>query len=51
MEINDIVKLAVDNYHGCVQKYSKNEANEVLRQALIELNGGSTNLFSETAPL
>lgn len=44
MEMNDIVKLAVDNYRGCVQKYSKNEANEVLRQALIDMNGGSTKL-------
>lgn len=43
-EIKDIVKLAVDNYHNRVQKYSAGEANEVLRQALIDLNGGSTKL-------
>jgi len=43
-EMNDIVKLAVDNYHGKVQKYSASEANETLRQALIAANGGSTKL-------
>ena len=43
-EMKDIVKLAVDNYHGKVQKYSAGEANEVLRQALIEANNGSTTL-------
>ena len=43
-DMKDIVKLAVDNYRGKVQKYSAGEANEVLRQALIEANGGSTTL-------
>lgn len=43
-EMKDIVKLAVDTYHGSVQKYSAGEANEALRQALIEANGGSTVL-------
>ena len=43
-DMKDIVKLAVDNYRGNVQKYSAGEANEVLRQALIEANGGSTKL-------
>ena len=43
-EMKDIGKLAVDNYRGNVQKYSAGEANEVLRQALIEANGGSTKL-------
>ena len=42
--IMDIVKLAVDAYHGNVQKYSVSEANDVLRQAMIELNGGSSKL-------
>lgn len=40
----DIVKLAVDAYHGNVEKYSTSQAQEVLRQALIEANGGSTVL-------
>lgn len=43
-DMKDIVKLAVDNYHGRVQKYSASEANETLRQALIEANNGSTKL-------
>lgn len=43
-EMKDIVKLAVDNYKGCLQKYSANEANETLRKALIEANNGSTKL-------
>lgn len=43
-DMKDIVKLAVDNYRGKVQQYSAGEANEVLRQALIEANGGSTKL-------
>lgn len=40
----DIVKLAVDAYHGNVEKYSTSQAQDVLRQALIEANGGSTVL-------
>lgn len=40
----DIVKLAVDAYHGNVTKYSTAEANDTVRQALIDLNGGSTKL-------
>ena len=43
-EMKDVVKLAVDSYRGNVQKYSASEANEVLRQALIEANNGSTKL-------
>ena len=43
-EMNDIVKLAVDAYNGKVQKYSMDESMEVLRQALVEANGGSTKL-------
>ena len=43
MERNDIVKLAIDATRGCVAgNYSKGETSEVLRQALIEANGGST---------
>lgn len=42
--MNDIVKLAVDAYHGKVEKYSVSESQDLLRQALIEANGGSTKL-------
>lgn len=44
MNNNEIVKLAVDAYHGKVQKYSVGESQDVLRQALVELNGGSDQL-------
>lgn len=43
-EIKEIVKLAVDAYRGNVEKYSTKQSQEVLRQALIEANGGSTKL-------
>ena len=43
-EMNEIVKLAVDGYKGTVEKYSVEKSQEVLRQALVELNGGSTKL-------
>lgn len=43
-DMKDIVKLAVDAYHGKVQQYSVDQSQEVLRQALIEANGGSTVL-------
>jgi len=42
--MKDIVKLAVDNYRGKVEKYSAAQSNEVLMNALIEANGGSTVL-------
>ena len=42
---NDIVKLAVDSYKGnTLGNYSVSETQETLRQALIDLNGGSTKL-------
>lgn len=40
----DIVKLALDLQRGKITNYTKDEANEVLRQELIELNGGSDKL-------
>ena len=43
-DMNNIVKLAVDNYHGKVEKYSTAEASELTRKALIEANGGSTTI-------
>jgi len=40
--VKDLVQVAVDNYNGVVVgEYSASEANEVLRKAMIELNGGS----------
>lgn len=42
--MKDIVKLAVDGHRGSVEKYSVDKSQEVLREALIEANGGSTVL-------
>ena len=41
---DDVVRLAVDAYHGNTGKYSVNDSMDVLRQALIEANGGDTRL-------
>lgn len=43
-EMNDIVKLAVDMFHGKVEKYSAEESRETLRNALIAANNNSTKL-------
>lgn len=43
-EMKDIVKVAVDAYHGNVEKYSVDQSMELLRQALIDANGGDTKL-------
>lgn len=42
--MNDIVKLAIDAYHGRVEKYSVAQSQDVLRQALIEKNNGKAYL-------
>lgn len=42
--MHDIVKLAVDLYHGKVENYSNEDAQSVLRKALIDANGGSTTV-------
>ena len=40
-----LIKLAVDGYHGRLgNEYSVADSQEVLRQALIEANNGSTKL-------
>lgn len=43
-DFKEIVRLAVDTYHGRQQKYSKQDSLDVLRKALIDANGGSTAL-------
>lgn len=43
-DYKDVVRLGVDAYHGTTTKYSVGESMDVLRQALIEANGGSTVL-------
>lgn len=39
-ETNELVKLAVDAYHGKVKNYSLDQSQEVLRKALIDANNG-----------
>lgn len=46
-EINDIVKLAVDISRNSVEKYSKHESLETMRNALIEANNGKNHLDFE----
>lgn len=43
-EIREIVKLAIDAYKGNVEQYSVGQSQDVLRQALVDANGGSTVL-------
>ena len=43
-DMKDIVKVAVDVYHGNVEQYSVGQSMELLHKALVEANGGSTVL-------
>ena len=43
-EVKELVKLAIDAHKGSVEKYSVKQSQDALREALIELNGGSTVL-------
>lgn len=43
-EMNEIVKLAVDAYHGKVEKYTVSQSQDTLYKALIEANNGKTHL-------
>ena len=40
----NLVQIAVDGYKGNVHQYSVADSQEALREALIEMNGGSTKL-------
>lgn len=45
MEKNDVLKLAIDTMRGTVSgNFSKEDGSEALRQAFIEMNGGSDKL-------
>lgn len=41
-DMNEIVRLAVDAYHGTQSKYSVGESMDTLRKAAIAANNGST---------
>ena len=43
-DMNNIIKVAVDAFHGRTEKYSTNQSMDLLHQALVEANGGSTTL-------
>lgn len=43
-DMNQIIKVAVDAYHGTVNKYSQGDSMELLRKALVEANGNSTKI-------
>ncbi len=43
-DMKEVVKLAIDAHKGNVEKYSTKQSQDVLRQALVEANGGSTKL-------
>lgn len=43
-DMKEIVKIAVDAYRGCVEKYSVSQSQELLYKALVEANNGSTKL-------
>lgn len=43
-DMKDIVKVAVDAYHGNVEQYSVGQSQELLHRALVDANGGSTVL-------
>lgn len=48
MEKNAVLQLMTDIRNKCVQKYSVEEANDVVRKALVEMNGGSTTFNIKT---
>lgn len=48
MERNEILSVAIDAVHGINGKFSAKETSEELRNAFIELNGGSTKINPKT---
>ena len=49
MEMNNVVKLAIDAIHGRVTgNFSTQKTSETIRQAMIEMNGGSDKLNIKT---
>lgn len=43
-DMKEIVQVAVDAYRGNVTKYSVGQSMDLLREALVEANGGSTTM-------
>lgn len=42
--MNDIIKLAVDTYKGVKTAYAEGDPNEIIKNALVEANGGSSKI-------
>jgi len=45
-KLTDLQKLALDTYKGTVQKYSKEEAENAIRNAIIDACGGEWNFYN-----
>lgn len=43
-QIRDVAQAVIDSYRGDLQKYSVKQTTELLRDALVEMNGGSTKM-------
>lgn len=46
IKLTDLQQLALDTYKGSVQKYSKVEAENAIRNAVVEACGGEWNFYS-----
>ena len=44
IDMNELTRVAVDGYKGSVEKFSVKQSQDLLREALIEANGGKTTL-------
>jgi hypothetical protein len=44
MDVKEVLQLSNDYLHNSVKKYSKDDSREVLRKAIVDLNGGNTTL-------
>lgn len=44
METTNLIRLAVDAYKGVPSAFSEGNPSDVIRNALIELNGGDTKI-------
>lgn len=43
-KVNELIKLAIDGHKGKVEQYSVADSQQTLREALIDLNGGSSKI-------
>lgn len=44
----ELVKMAIDAYKGNIGEFSKDQVNETIRKALIDLNGGSDKITDKS---